>query len=344
MTAIIILFGVVILCYILTFFRLPKKHQKNTVYIKPLFYTLGLAASLLFFSASAVILFLLKNIGLSCGFLAFSLLGIRIMNMCIKSAVLYDESGFTVFKLFGIKKMYSYADITGINMKDSCTYLLMGRQYILIDCMSQGAACFLSYANNKYRSLHNEKYIPRTEKPSWDIFNGHIKSSGTIIFFYVIVTIANASMFLLLPVPPPASVENTVQKEAVFTSYKSSENRLTLYDSNGEAYYIAFSSNDLPYDRIVSVCDGKTVSTVYTDKNQVKAIYVKDISIFGFDEYNALNMQIYNIFYGLCSVLCVMWIMYVCASIIVGRNPRKFKKVVFFFFRHKFVVFDDKNR
>ena len=104
----------IIMSGIVAFLRQPKKREKGKVCLPKSLVIIGLIASLVFLIPAFIIAFSDEPIWESIFFFAFSLLGITLIIAFINCRISYDEDGFVVKSFFGIKRHFTYGQITGI--------------------------------------------------------------------------------------------------------------------------------------------------------------------------------------------------------------------------------------
>lgn len=104
--------------------------------------------------------------------------------------VAYREEGFTVRNFWGVKRAYTYDQITGIQgtSKSRTIRLHVGGKVVKLEDFAVGREQFLSFAKKQYRKGHNGEAIP-VLPPKKDLFNGNVENPVDQIAGYVIVTL-----------------------------------------------------------------------------------------------------------------------------------------------------------
>lgn len=104
--------------------------------------------------------------------------------------VAYREEGFTVRNFWGVKRTYTYDQITGIQgtAKSRTIRLHVGGKVVKLEDFAVGREQFLSFAKKQYRKGHNGGAIP-VLPPKKDLFNGNVENPVDQIAGYVIVTL-----------------------------------------------------------------------------------------------------------------------------------------------------------
>ncbi len=327
----------------------PKKAKGRQVYLPIFLLFLGITECLVVFAIMLAAYFSGASMGDLIGISLLSLLGIILILGYLNCRVTYDENGFTAKNIIGIKRQYRYSDITGISKGRRDQYLYVGKRKILLDEIAIGKNEFLSFARKQYRISHSGQSIPQTVKK--DIFNGHIDNPGEFIFIYAMLAVISIGCTILCVVflLSPLKEEDTMHKTVAFISCEQKEDELILDDGSEMIYRLRFSPEDIPIENILAVCNGETHLDVYVKEItpdddpayfDIKAIYHDEEAVFSFEDYNTLNREgagtIILFFVG----LNILWGAVIVVSIIVGRNPNKYRRVVYWFFKPNYVNFD----
>ncbi|MBP3333641.1 MAG: hypothetical protein J6M35_06295, partial [Clostridia bacterium] len=102
----------IIVSGVLAFLRQPKKAEKEKVYLPKFFVILGLITSTIFLIPTLITAFLDEPIWVPILFLAFSLLGASFIIAFVNCRVSYDEDGFVAKNFFGVKRKFTYDQVT----------------------------------------------------------------------------------------------------------------------------------------------------------------------------------------------------------------------------------------
>lgn len=330
---------------VLAVLRQPKKAVQGKVFMPKFFAIIGSVCSGIFLIPTFICAFSDESIWLTIVFLLFSMLGASLIVAFINCRISYDEDGFTAKNFFGIKRRFTYDQITGIKENMHESYLYMGKRRIMIDEFAVGGMEFIWFANRKYRKLHKNCIIPKIQNKK-DIFNGNIESPGEFIFVFVLMAVVLIVTTILCCSTIFHTVSNTTEQQAVFQSYRMEDNTLILQATDGEIYKISHADK-LQTEKITSLCDGKTEVIVYgkqykldegiTDYS-VKAIANQDIYLLSFRETNRLEYLEALPVLLILLALNLLWGIFVACAIIVGRNPAKHSPaIVKFFFKPEYV-------
>jgi hypothetical protein len=265
----------------------------------------------------------------------------------INCRISYDEDGFTAKNFFGIKRYYTYDQITGIKENMHESYLYMGKRRIMIDEFATGGMEFIWLANKKYRKLYR-KPIPK--KITKDIFNGNIESPGEFLFVFIVMGIVGIGALILITwfVFQPSTKNNTIEQQTVFQAYTKQDRDWILKSADGQIYKIKFTDSEFNADLVPSLCDGKTVYTTYSERHDpdhgedyygIEAIMADGDYVLTFEETARMNVQEYGPlipFVGL--VITLPACLFVIFCIKVGRNPTKYSpRTVKIFFKPEYV-------
>ena len=336
----------IIVSGVLAVLRQPKNSEKGKVFMPKFFAIFGAISSGIILIPAFICAFSDESIWLTIVFLLFSMLGTSLIVAYINCRISYDEDGFTAKNFFGIKRRFTYDQITGIKENMRETYLYMGKKKVKTDEFSVGGMEFIAFANRKYRKLH-KKSIPEMPNEK-DIFNGNIECPGEFIFVFVLMAVVLIGVTILCccAIFQPNTVSNTTEQQAVFQSFRIEDNTLILQASDGEIYNISHADK-LQTEKFTSVCDGKTEVIVYgkqykldegiTDYS-VKAIANQDIYLLSFRETNRLEYLEASPVLLMILAIDMIWGIFIACAIIVGRNPTKYNPaIVKFFFKPSYV-------
>ena len=330
---------------VLALLRRPKKTEKGKVCLPIALAIVGVICSAAFLIPTFICAFSDESKETAPVFLVLSMLCASLIVAYINCRISYDEDGFTAKNFFGIKRRFSYDQITGIKENMHESYLYMGKRRIMIDEFATGGMEFIWLANKKYRKLYRK---PIPEKITKDIFNGNIESPGEFLFVFILVgaVCIGISIFTCCFIFESNTESTTINRQAVFQSFRMEDDTLILQASDGEIYKISHADK-LQTEKITSVCDGKTEVTVYGKQYKldegitdyaVKAIANRDIYLLSFRETNRLErLEALPVFLILL-VINSIWGIFVAGAIIVGRNPTKYSPhIVKIFFKPEYV-------
>ena len=342
----------IIVSGVLAFLRQPKKAEKGKVYLPKFFVMLGLITSTIFLIPTLITAFLDEPIWVPILFLAFSLLGASFIIAFVNCRVSYDEDGFVSKNFFGVKRKFTYDQVTAIKENMHEDYICIGKRKVMIDEVSVGRIEFIAYLRKRYRILHKGQALPIIQKNKHDIFNGNVDDVFGFMFAYIMigVVIVAFTIFLVWHIyGNPCTIDNTIEQKVSFTSCIAKDDEIVLTSTDNKLYKIRFIGEGFDSDEIKSVCDGKTVVTTYSKEvtpddagnyYAIKAIRYESTNLLSFDETNRWHQEEYWPLLFFPIVFAIVWGAYVAGSIIVGRNPKRFsKKVVKLFFKDGYVKY-----
>ena len=329
----------------------PRNGKEGKVVLPKLLAIIGAIGTLFFLLLATVAFFSQKEDGPG-AVLAFLLLSALSSSMIIayfNCRITYDETGFWAKNFLGIKRYFTYDQITGIRRGVQETHFYVGKHHYMVDKLSVGGLEFLIFANSRYRAMHNNRPIPESHRAKLDLFRGNIRSPGTFLFVYILVGACCIGflVFLICTAFLPSTPDNTVEQHLYFSACRIEGRNIVLVSPNPEEYRISFFDEETDLQGIRAVCDGQTPLTVYSKRMDpddgepwysVSAILSQDKTVLSFDEADRLRRQEYWPLPLIGFAFCLLWAAYVIASIVVGRNPKKYsKRTVRRFFKDEYV-------
>ena len=342
----------IIVSGVLSFLRQPKKAEKGKVYLPNFFVIFGLISSTVFLIPTIITAFLDEPIWVPIIFFVISLLCACLIIAFVNCRVSYNKDGFVAKNFFGVKRKFTYDQVTAIKENIHEKYIYVGNRRVMIDEFSVGGMEFIAYVRKRYHTIHNGQALPKIQKNKHDIFNGNVEDAFGIILSYIVVSvlIVAFAIFLVWYIYfTPGTVANTVAQQVSFTSCLIEDNEIVLTSSDNKLYKIRFIGDGFDSDKIKSICDDKKVVTTYStevtpededDYYFIKAIHNGDVYLLSFDETNRWHQEEYRSLLFFPIIFAIVWVAYIVGSIIVGRNPKKFsKKVVKLFFKDGYVKY-----
>lgn len=343
----------IIVSGVLAFLRQPKKAEKGKVYLPKFFALIGLLTATVFLIPTIITAFSDEPIWVSIVFFAFSLLCTTLIIAFINCRVTYDEDGFVAKNFFGVKRKFTYDQVTGIKENMHEDYIYIGKRKAVIDEFSVGGTEFIAYVRKRYRTMHNGQTLPEIRKTKHDIFNGNVNDVFGFMFAYILISvfIVAFAIFLVWSIYfTPSTIDNTIEQEVIFASCDIKKDEIVLITSDNQLYKIRRMGEGINTEGIESICDGKTSVTTYSkqvtpddeeDYYSVKAILREDTYLLSFEETNRWHREEYQLLLLFPVVFAILWGSYIAGSIIVGRNPKKYsKKIVRLFFKDGYVNTD----
>ena len=186
-------------------------------------------------------------------FSILALLGIFLIIGYFNQRIYYSADKFVSSNLWGVKRTYSYGDISGIMGygRNTDVKIYIGDKKIAIDRMAVGKKEFIEFALKRHRELKH-KNIPllRAAKKK-DLFNGNIANPGEFIAVYIIIAIGAALLFgiMLFVEFSPQTPETDLRYSTVaFNSCEVYGDELWLRTGGDMDYKIAHYDEVLPDD------------------------------------------------------------------------------------------------
>ena len=345
--------AIIFIAGIVSAIRERGRSDKGRVYLPGTFAWLGGIGGGLFLIPTLIILLTTdESPWLSFVFLCISMLGGVLSLAHLNCRITYDQESFTHKNFLGIKRTYTYDQITGLKEGTHEDIFYMGRHFAMIDEYSVGAMEFEIMAKKRYQALSGGKPIPRVKPKLPDPFNGHVEGGAGLIVVYIGVTLlflALLGWFVADVYLIPPSPEENKRMEMVFDRAAVRGDCLYLYpaDESMESFQIRHLDGSVDPDPIKAVCDGTTTVTVYADRTKpkngdpyylVEAVMVDDTVLFSFEDEQRLRQNEYWPLIPFIGGFILLWCVYIFFSIRVGRNPDRYsKKIIRLFFRDGYV-------
>ena len=345
--------AIIFIAGIVSAIRERSRSDKGRVYLPGTFAWIGGICGGAFLIPTLIILLTTdESPWLSFIFLCISLLGGSLSLAHLNCRITYDQESFTHKNFLGIKRTYTYDQITGLKEGTHEDIFYMGRRFAMIDEYSVGAMEFEIMAKKRYQALSGGKPIPSVKPKLPDVFNGHVEGGAGLIVVYIGVTLlflALLGWFVADVYLIPPSPEEDERMEVVFDRAAVRGDYLYLYpaDESMESFQIRHLDGSVELDPIKAVCDGTTTVTVYADHTKpkngdayylVEAVMVGDTVLFSFEDNQRLRQNEYWLLIPFIGGFILLWCVYIFFSIRVGRNPERYsKKVIRFFFKDGYV-------
>ena len=316
----------------------PQKVEKGKVYLHKFLAFLGAIDLALFLILAIISVFLDEALWVLITFLALALLGASLIIGFINCKIFYDEEGFAVKNFLGIKREFTYAQVTAIkeNLRES--YVYMGKRKVMVDQLAVGGTEFIAQIKKKYKTINAGRNIPQLQKAKGDLFGGNVTDAGGVLFAYILIAILAIGFVIFTVVYTyfsPSTTSNTIEQTVSFISCRASREEVILTSSNQQIYVIRFIDEQFDPSPVQAICDGTTVVTAYSTKvtpdeaedyYSVKAIVLNDSYLLTFEETNRFHSQEYWPLVIISSGMFLFWAVFIAISIVVARNPRKFSK------------------
>ena len=334
----------------LRYFRQSKQAEENTVYLPKLFAILGAISSAIFLIPALITVFSDGSLWKPIPFLLLSLLGAALIIAFVNCRISYDEEGFVSKNFFGVKRKFTYQQVTAIKENMFEKFIYIGKRRILVDQFSIGGDTFIKLVKRKYRTMHDGQSLPKIHKTKHDIFKGNVKDTGGFLFTYILIGVLVIGLLIFaihLTYFTTSTPRNTIKQSVHFVSCTTKEEEIVLTSANHQIYIIQFIDKQFDVKDIQDLCDGNKLVTIYSKEITpadgenyylAKAIAYNNNYVLSFDETNKLHRQEYTLLVIVAVVMCFAWGALVSFSIIIGRNPKKFsKRLIKLFFKDGYI-------
>lgn len=322
----------------LEYLRKPRKGEAGKVYLPKPIFVLGVVVVVLCLGVAVYTAFTNEELWIVLGFAAFSLLGLVLIIEYVNDRIFYDENGFLSKNFFGIKRYYTYAQVTAIRLDVHNRYVYLDDRKVTISEFAVGGKEFIAFVKEKYKELHDGKAVPAKPRNTNDLFHGNVKDVSSYVVAYVIMilfVLGFLTVTVVMAYFSPKSAENTVMHERIFDSCVSRGNEVELITYQEGYYKIRFTNHGFNPTAVREICDRKTRVTVYSEEitpddapayYAVRAIVCDGEYVLSFDTTNELYSKEYRfiLVFPIGLALLVAW--FILKSIAVGRNPQNYSE------------------
>lgn len=101
-----------------------------------------------------------SNPWVAMGFLVFVLMGVSLILAWINYRIWYDSSGFIIRNVLGVRRDYTYSDITGLREYPKEARLYFGKRHITLDTTDAPQKMFLERVKLHYAAIHDGQSVP----------------------------------------------------------------------------------------------------------------------------------------------------------------------------------------
>ncbi len=324
-----------------------KNIQNGKVYPALPLLIIGLIGSLPWIAAAILTAVFDQSIWFTVFFGAFSLLGLFLILVYINWRIYFDDHGFTVKSILGIKHRYSYHDVTATRETKDGTYIYMGKKRTSVGKLDIGGKSFVAVVRKQYQTIHGQQIPARSTLPN-DIYKGNVEG-GTVLFvmFCVIeLILAILLIIIFLNCIHPNLEEGSQYTETSLTDFKIlSDKDIRFYGEDGKLYVIeGYIAKHMDAKKLAALCDGDSNVCIYShwthpedEPEQYKVYYLSGggEELLTFDVSNAAFSKDQMIAFVVILLVTVAFGIFFIVSVIVGRNPDKHPKLFAFFFRHR---------
>ena len=230
----------IIVSGVLGFLRQPKQAEDGKVYLPKFLAILGAIASAIFLIPAIITAFSDEPLWVPILFLLLSSLGATLIIAFVNCRITYDQDGFIHKSFFGIKRRFTYEQVTAIKENMHEKFLYVGKRRLMVDEFSIGGDDFIKLVKKKYRTMHDGKSLPKIYKTKHDIFNGNVQDAGGFLFAYILVGVIAVGflIFAVYSTYAPSTPNNTIEQTISFVSYEKNEEEIILTSSDNQIFKI----------------------------------------------------------------------------------------------------------
>ncbi len=265
----------------------------------------------------------------------------------------YDDDGFVHKDLFGVRRHYGYADVTGIKVNDHESFVCLGRRRVMVDEIAVDGGKFLLFVEKRYRATHRGEEIP-VRTPKLDLYNGHIVNGHGLVVASIIMYVfcfGFLAFVLLLNQYPDEKIET---REVSFVSCREPKSRIgdwRLTDDQGCLYKVVYQKGVTDTDAFRAFAAQPSECTItgrmFNSKNKDESPYmhVLTISRDGQDVISQAQADRYVRRDKLGDVVMALvflglWSLYFIPGIFIGRDPNRHPKLAKLLFEERNIIWD----
>ncbi len=322
----------------------PEKAENGNVKMRKAIGIIGGIGFFFFIALTVITASLAQPIAVPILFIVFALVSAALVIAYVNCRISYDEEGFVIKNFFGIKKSYTYSQVTSVRETKHDKYIDIGKRSVTLETVYVGTDEFIAVVKQKYSLLHGGQSIPQRKKAKYDLFDGNVVNAEQHLAVYIVVSVVMIGILIfgvLYTFFWPKTADNTIKHTVCFISCDVREDEVVLTSVDGQIYAIRFIDEQFDAKKFAALCDGKTPVTTYSvkvnpdDKEDYYAVMAIECSgtyLLTFEESNRLHTQEYWPLILIAAGLCLLWGAYVAGAVKVGRNPQKYSKRVRKFF------------
>lgn len=163
--------------------------------------------------------------------------------------VTYGEDRFSAKSFWGVKRIYTYDQITGIRgtNKSRTIRLYLGKRVVKLEDFSVGRAQFLSFAKKQYRKNHDGETIPPAPL-KLDLFHGNLEDPGGTV-----IVLVGGALLALVMVIVTAGWEFSYLERTSEVGVSTSTLSFQSYERKGEDLLLYTQDDPRPY----KLCGGE---------------------------------------------------------------------------------------
>lgn len=327
------------------YFRRGNTDSK-AVYLPKFMFWLGIAAGIIFLAFAWIAARQDGSIGLTVCFGLLALLGMSLLLGWKNCFISYDQSGLVRSNLLGIKRSFTYDQVTGLcinklNPMESTVYV-SGRK-ISFNMLSSNSAEFMHMLNAGYKRTHGNMSIPKLSglKKEKGGFSAHVHNPGEYlaIFIMMLLFIVGLGAWITVDTLKPIDEDDGESFVLSFSSYAIEDGDIDLFTPQMSEAFVIFDYEEYlrRADELLKKCDSETSFSVCAERiepddseayYEVYALSSGEEIYRTFEDSNAYNREFLPIAIGIFGVLLLVVLAFSAFIYMVGSNPRKFPKWV----------------
>ena len=321
--------------------------KTKAVYLPSLLFWLGLLGDGIFLAISWLAVQDNEGLGLTVLFGLFVLLGMFLMLGWKNCLILYDKTGFTQQNLLGMRRRFSYDQVTGWCMNSTnpmeSTLYAAGKK-ITFSMISAHSADFFTTVCAGYRRTHGNQNIPEIPALRKDRgrFAAHVYNPGEYLAVLVIILVFVVGCFAWLVIDQwmPIKEQDAAQYTLTFSAWEVEEDQLILTTPQmQERFRIDGYEDHLSrMDHLMTACDGETTFTVWAKRIVpdgkespffwVYALASENVVYRTFEDTTACRRAEIPVTLAVCGGMLLFVLAFAGFLYIVGCYPEKFPRWV----------------
>ncbi len=316
----------------------PEKAEKGSVKMQKAIGIIGGIGFFFFIALTVITASLAQPIEIPILFIVFALVSAALVIAYVNCRISYDEEGFVTKNFFGIKRNYTYSQVTSVRETKHDKYIDIGKRSVTLDALFVGTDEFIAVVKQKYSQLHGGQSIPQRKKAKYDLFDGNVVNAEQKLAMYILIGLMLIGAVVFTVVYTfflPKTADNTIKQTVCFVSCEVKKDEIVLTSTDRQTYAIRFIDKQFDAKKFAALCDGETPVTTYSvkvnpdDKEDYYAVMAIEYSgtyLLTFEESNRLHTQEYWPLIAFAAGLCLLWVAYIAGAVKVGRNPQRFSK------------------
>lgn len=327
-------------------YRGRAEGKVKAAYLPDFLLWLGMAAGTVFLVIGWLAAEQDGSVGLTFVFGAFVLPCMALMLGWKNCFLLYDRQGFTQKNIFGMRRSFTYDQVTGwsVNRRNPMeSTLYAGGKRISFNLMSRNGPDFLAKVSAGYRKAHGSKNVPempelRKERGG---FRAHVYNPGEYlaVFLMMVAMVVGLGGWLMLDSWLPVTEKDAQMQKLTFCAWELVEDNLELTSAQTQEIFVINGCRDYltGMEALVEKCDGETTFTVWAERftpsdeepfYRVYALASGDESYRTFEDSTAYRRLDVPLIAGMFGVFLLIVLAFSGFIYMVGSDPQRFPKWV----------------